>query len=83
MPKFVQQVIQLIEGKMDNMKADGIYRASGNLSQIQKIRCQVWTLESILFIYDVSVVYESKAINFFISIWSNLVQYLFDVEDDF
>ena len=30
------------------MKADGIYRASGNLSQIQKIRCQVdqnnWSL---------------------------------------
>ncbi|XP_046652205.1 rho GTPase-activating protein 12-like isoform X3 [Daphnia pulicaria] len=40
-PKFVQQVIQLIESKQENMKADGIYRASGNLSQIQKIRCQV------------------------------------------
>lgn len=40
-PKFVQQVIQLIESKLENMKADGIYRASGNLSQIQKIRCQV------------------------------------------
>jgi hypothetical protein len=40
-PKFVKQVIQLIESKQENMKADGIYRASGNLSQIQKIRCQV------------------------------------------
>ena len=40
-PKFVQQVIQLIESKPENMKADGIYRASGNLSQIQKIRLQV------------------------------------------
>lgn len=40
-PKFVQQVIELIESKAENMKADGIYRASGNLSQIQKIRCQV------------------------------------------
>lgn len=47
-PKFVQQVIELIESKVENMKADGIYRTSGNLSQIQKIRCQVdqnnWTL---------------------------------------
>ena len=40
-PKFVQQVVELIESKPENMKADGIYRASGNLSQIQKIRCQV------------------------------------------
>ena len=40
-PKFVQRVVQLIESKPDNMKADGIYRASGNLSQVQKIRCQV------------------------------------------
>jgi len=40
-PIFVQKVIQIIESKAENMKADGIYRASGNLSQIQKIRCQV------------------------------------------
>lgn len=47
-PKFVHKVIKLIESKVENMKADGIYRASGNLSQIQKIRCQVdqnnWSL---------------------------------------
>lgn len=40
-PKFVQEVVRLIESSPENMKADGIYRASGNLSQIQKIRCQV------------------------------------------
>lgn len=40
-PKFVERVIEIIESKPDNMKADGIYRASGNLSQVQKIRCQV------------------------------------------
>ena len=40
-PIFVQKVIQIIESKAENMKADGIYRASGNLSQIQKIRYQV------------------------------------------
>lgn len=50
-PKFVQQVIQLIESKLENMKADGIYRASGNLSQIQKIRCQVIQEKQILFIW--------------------------------
>ena len=40
-PKFVQRVIDVIESKPENMKADGIYRASGNLSQVQKIRLQV------------------------------------------
>jgi len=40
-PIFVQKVIQIIESKPENMKSDGIYRASGNLSQIQKIRFQV------------------------------------------
>ena len=40
-PRFVRHVVHVIESKPDNMKADGIYRASGNLSQVQKIRCQV------------------------------------------
>lgn len=40
-PRFVQKIVQLIESKPENMKADGIYRASGNLSQIQKLRCHV------------------------------------------
>ncbi|RWS07074.1 Rho GTPase-activating protein 12-like protein, partial [Dinothrombium tinctorium] len=38
-PKFVQQCIDAIEKK--DLKADGIYRACGNLSQVQKIRFQV------------------------------------------
>uniref|UniRef100_T1JJK9 Rho GTPase-activating protein 15 n=1 Tax=Strigamia maritima TaxID=126957 RepID=T1JJK9_STRMM len=38
-PRFVQKCISLIEE--NDMKADGLYRASGNLSQVQKIRFQV------------------------------------------
>ncbi|KAG8240331.1 hypothetical protein J437_LFUL000806, partial [Ladona fulva] len=40
-PLFVQRCIAAIEAKPENMKADGLYRASGNLSQVQKIRLQV------------------------------------------
>uniref|UniRef100_A0A8D8LL24 Rho GTPase-activating protein 12 n=1 Tax=Cacopsylla melanoneura TaxID=428564 RepID=A0A8D8LL24_9HEMI len=40
-PLFVQRCIQCIEKSEDNMKTDGLYRASGNLSQVQKIRLQV------------------------------------------
>jgi len=40
-PTFVQKCIDLIEKSEDNMKTDGLYRASGNLSQIQKIRLQI------------------------------------------
>ncbi|KAI5712103.1 hypothetical protein M8J75_005882 [Diaphorina citri] len=40
-PHFVQKCIQCIEKSEDNMKTDGLYRASGNLSQVQKIRLQV------------------------------------------
>lgn len=40
-PLFVQQCIAVIESSDDNMKTDGLYRASGNLSQVQKIRLQV------------------------------------------
>lgn len=39
-PPFVQKCIACIETD-ENMKTDGLYRASGNLSQIQKIRLQV------------------------------------------
>lgn len=30
-----------IESSEENLKTDGLYRASGNLSQVQKIRLQV------------------------------------------
>ncbi|XP_065349659.1 rho GTPase-activating protein 27-like isoform X6 [Cloeon dipterum] len=40
-PKFVLECINAIEKKPENLKTDGIYRASGNLSQVQKIRLQV------------------------------------------
>lgn len=37
----MQEAIAAIESKVENLKTDGIYRASGNLSQVQKIRLQV------------------------------------------
>lgn len=40
-PVFVKTCIEVLESKEENMKTDGLYRASGNLSQIQKIRLQV------------------------------------------
>ncbi|XP_021947471.1 rho GTPase-activating protein 12 [Folsomia candida] len=40
-PRFVQECIVAIESRPENLKTDGIYRASGNLSQVQKIRLQV------------------------------------------
>jgi hypothetical protein len=40
-PAFVQRCVAAIECKEENMKTDGLYRASGNLSQVQKIRLQV------------------------------------------
>lgn len=40
-PRFVKACIEILESNIDNMKTDGLYRASGNLSQIQKIRLQV------------------------------------------
>ncbi|XP_021938898.1 uncharacterized protein LOC110839225 isoform X2 [Zootermopsis nevadensis] len=40
-PVFVRRCIAAIECKEENMKTDGLYRASGNLSQVQKIRLQV------------------------------------------
>ncbi|XP_012255438.2 uncharacterized protein LOC105685680 [Athalia rosae] len=40
-PRFVKDCIRILESNPENMKADGLYRASGNLSQIQKIRLQV------------------------------------------
>ncbi|XP_078320778.1 rho GTPase-activating protein 12-like isoform X9 [Crassostrea virginica] len=38
-PKFVQKCVVAIEKK--GLDHDGIYRISGNLAQIQKLRCQV------------------------------------------
>ncbi|XP_014241666.1 rho GTPase-activating protein 9-like isoform X2 [Cimex lectularius] len=40
-PLFVVKCIAAIESSEENMKAVGLYRASGNLSQIQKIRLQI------------------------------------------
>lgn len=40
-PVFVKRCVAAIEHKEENMKTDGLYRASGNLSQVQKIRLQV------------------------------------------
>ena len=50
-PHFVKKCIEAIE-KGDLLKTDGVYRQSGNLSTIQKIRLQVdqgnlTTIESI------------------------------------
>lgn len=38
-PRFVRECILEIERR--DMTADGLYRASGNLSQVQKVRCHV------------------------------------------
>ena len=43
-PQFVEKCIEVIESKEENLKTDGIYRASGNLSQVQTIRYQVCTV---------------------------------------
>ncbi|XP_077290012.1 uncharacterized protein LOC143913861 isoform X4 [Arctopsyche grandis] len=40
-PEFVTHCIKAIEASEENMRADGLYRASGNLSQVQKIRLEV------------------------------------------
>ncbi|KAL4149827.1 hypothetical protein QTP88_003683 [Uroleucon formosanum] len=40
-PAFVQRCVAAIEISEENLKTDGLYRASGNLSQVQKIRLQV------------------------------------------
>lgn len=55
-PVFVQQCIRCIERSEENMKTDGLYRASGNLSQVQKIRLQV-TVKTIIYITNTNVIY--------------------------
>ncbi|GBP39070.1 Rho GTPase-activating protein 15 [Eumeta japonica] len=40
-PKFVVRCIEEIEKTEENMCTDGLYRASGNLSQVQKIRLEI------------------------------------------
>ena len=42
-PRFVTECIRAIELKPEHMRMDGLYRASGNLSQVQRIRCEVRT----------------------------------------
>ncbi|XP_073948734.1 uncharacterized protein [Choristoneura fumiferana] len=40
-PAFVKACISEIESSEENMCTDGLYRASGNLSQVQKIRLEI------------------------------------------
>ncbi|KAM3963935.1 uncharacterized protein ACR2FA_001968 isoform 2-T2 [Aphomia sociella] len=40
-PNFVVACIKEIESNEENMCTDGLYRASGNLSQVQKIRLEI------------------------------------------
>ncbi|KAF0294370.1 Rho GTPase-activating protein 15 [Amphibalanus amphitrite] len=40
-PRFVTECIAAIEAKPEHLRMDGVYRASGNLSQVQRIRCEV------------------------------------------
>ncbi|XP_075984189.1 uncharacterized protein LOC142981926 isoform X2 [Anticarsia gemmatalis] len=40
-PEFVVACVKEIESSEENMCTDGLYRASGNLSQVQKIRLEV------------------------------------------
>lgn len=40
-PDFVMACVKEIESNDENMCTDGLYRASGNLSQVQKIRLEV------------------------------------------
>ena len=40
-PVFVRKCISVIESKPEYLKTDGVYRQSGNLSVVQKIRLQI------------------------------------------
>ncbi|XP_072934179.1 uncharacterized protein [Epargyreus clarus] len=40
-PQFVVACVREIESSEENMCTDGLYRASGNLSQVQKIRLEI------------------------------------------
>ncbi|XP_013167673.1 PREDICTED: uncharacterized protein LOC106117785 isoform X2 [Papilio xuthus] len=40
-PEFVRACVREIESTEENMSTDGLYRASGNLSQVQKIRLEI------------------------------------------
>ena len=40
-PRFVQKCISVIESKPEYLMTDGVYRQSGNLSVVQKIRLQI------------------------------------------
>ncbi|XP_037292858.1 uncharacterized protein LOC115455683 isoform X3 [Manduca sexta] len=40
-PEFVVECVREIESSEENMCTDGLYRASGNLSQVQKIRLEI------------------------------------------
>ncbi|XP_052738721.1 uncharacterized protein LOC112045923 isoform X2 [Bicyclus anynana] len=40
-PDFVRACVREIESSEENMCTDGLYRASGNLSQVQKIRLEI------------------------------------------
>ncbi|XP_034828178.1 rho GTPase-activating protein 9-like isoform X2 [Maniola hyperantus] len=40
-PDFVKACVKEIESSEENLSTDGLYRASGNLSQVQKIRLEI------------------------------------------
>jgi len=40
-PLFVRKCIQVIESKTEYMSTDGVYRQSGNLSTVQRLRLQI------------------------------------------
>ncbi|KPJ13027.1 Rho GTPase-activating protein 15 [Papilio machaon] len=40
-PEFVRACVREIESTEENLSTDGLYRASGNLSQVQKIRLEI------------------------------------------
>ncbi|VVC87345.1 unnamed protein product [Leptidea sinapis] len=44
-PDFVRACVKEIESSEENMCTDGLYRASGNLSQVQKIRLELFFRE--------------------------------------
>lgn len=64
-PLFVQQCINCIEITDENMKTDGLYRASGNLSQVQKIRLQV------CFIFNIFKLVSTMRSNVDHQVWTN------------
>ncbi|KOB73424.1 putative Rho GTPase activating protein 15 [Operophtera brumata] len=51
-PEFVVACVTEIEREPENMCTDGLYRASGNLSQVQKIRLENKTHLQLYIVFD-------------------------------